>query len=97
MRLKIIGTVTMERLLKIVQDLYSRLPDGVDAQNVNIYVNFQVRDTGRAWYFMTNGKKLELVEYHPETEKGVPIEPTPPEPEEPGVLPEAPGTKKTLH
>ncbi len=96
MRLKITGTVTMDRLLQIVHDLYSRLPDGIDAQNVNIYLNFQVRDTGRAWYFMTKGKKLELVEYQPETEKGIPIEPTPPKPEEAGVLPES-LTKKTLH
>jgi hypothetical protein len=96
MRLKITGTVNMERLLKIVHDLYSRLPDGIDVQNVNIYLNFQVRDTGRAWYFLTNGKKLELVEYHSEEEKGIPIDPPAPEPEEPGILPD-PTIKKTLH
>ncbi|OIQ93534.1 hypothetical protein GALL_244940 [mine drainage metagenome] len=96
MRLKITGTVTMERLLKIIHDLYSRLPDGIDVQNVNIYLNFQVRDTGRAWYFLTNGKKLELVEYQPEEEKGIPVAPPAPEPEEPGILPD-PVIKKTLH
>jgi hypothetical protein len=96
MRLKITGTTTMERLLKIVHDLYARLPGGIDVQNVNIYLNFQVRDTGRAWYFLTNGKKLELVEYQPEEEKGIPIDPPTPEPEEPGILPD-PAIKKTLH
>jgi len=96
MRLKITGSVTMERLLKIVHDLYSRLPDGIDVKNVNIYLNFQVGDTGRAWYFLTNGKKLELVEYQPEEEKGIPVDPPAPEPEEPGILPD-PAIKKTLH
>ncbi len=74
MRIKIVGKITMERILAALHDIYRRLPENVSFKTANIYLNFE-DEKGKNWFFTHEGQVVDLVLFDPDSAEGTPNPP----------------------
>jgi hypothetical protein len=74
MRIKIVGKITMERILAALHDIYRRLPENVAFKTANIYINFE-DEKGKNWFFTHEGQIVDLVLFEPDIVEGIPNPP----------------------
>ena len=74
MRIKIVGKITMERILTVFHDIHRRLPENVSFKTANIYFNFQ-DEKGKNWFFTHEGQIVDLVMFDPDMAEGIPNPP----------------------
>lgn len=74
MRIKIIGKITMERILVVLHDINRRLPENVSFKTANFYINLE-DEKGKPWFFTHQGQIVDLVLFDPDASEGIPNPP----------------------
>ena len=74
MHIKIVGKITMERILAALHDIYRRLPENVSFKTANFYINLE-DGKGKPWFFTHQGQIVDLVLFDPDAAEGIPNPP----------------------